>query len=107
MSVSSKLRMGSNFPAPGYFAEREGSYFVTDRRNDLRLPVYARLDVRANRTFNWSRKRLTLFAEIMNVLNRDNMRFDPPSIDSRTRQAFGLFDTLLPIVPSAGILIEF
>jgi hypothetical protein len=106
-SLTGKLRMGSNFPVPGYYIERDGTYFVTDRKNQLRLPVYARLDVRANRTFNWSRKRLTLFAEVMNVLDRDNLRFDPPFIDSRTRQATGLFETMIPIVPSAGVLIEF
>jgi hypothetical protein len=106
-SLTGKLRMGSNFPVPGYYVERDGRYFVTDRKNELRLPIYARLDIRANRTFNWSRKRLTLFAEVMNVFNRDNQRFDPPSIDSRTRQATGLFRTMIPIVPSAGVLIEF
>ena len=106
-SLTAKLRMGSNFPVPGYYVERDGLYFVTDRKNELRLPIYARLDVRANRTFNWSRKRLTLFAEVMNVLDRDNQRFDPPSIDSRTRQATGLFRSMIPIVPSAGVLLEF
>jgi hypothetical protein len=106
-SVAGKLRMGSNFPIPGYFTEQNGDYFVADRRNEERLPVYARLDVRANRTFNWSRKRLTLFAEVINVLNRDNLRFDPPSISTSTRRATGLFETMLPILPSAGILIEF
>ncbi len=106
-SVGAKLRMGSNFPVPGYYTERDGLYYVIDRRNELRLPIYARFDVRANRTYNWSRKRLTLFAEIMNVFDRDNQRFEPPSIDSRTRQATGLFTTMIPIVPSAGVLIEF
>jgi hypothetical protein len=106
-SVAGKLRMGSNFPVPGYYAERDGEYFVVDRRNDARLPIYARLDVRVNRTFNWSRKRLTLFAEVINVLNRDNLRFDPPSINATTRRATGLFETMLPILPSAGVLIEF
>ncbi len=106
-SLTGKLRLGSNFPVPGYYVERDGEYFVSDRKNDVRLPVYARLDVRANRTFNWSRKRLTLFAEVMNVFNRDNQRFDPPSIDSRTRRATGLFRTMIPIVPSAGVLLEF
>ena len=32
------------------------------------MPLYSRLDVRANRTFNWEKKRLTLFVEVMNVL---------------------------------------
>ena len=63
-SFVAKLRVGSNFPIPGYYASLGGVYFVTDVRNTERLPVYSRLDLRANRTFNWSRRRLTLFAEV-------------------------------------------
>jgi Carboxypeptidase regulatory-like domain len=106
-SFVGKLRIGSNFPVPGYFAERDGSYFVTAVRNRARLPVYGRLDLRANRTFNWSRRRLTLFAEVINVLNRDNVRFSPPGINLATRATTKPFDTMIPIVPSVGILIEF
>ena len=76
-------------------------------RNTARLPVYGRLDLRANRTFNWSRRRLTLFAEIINVLNRDNVRFNPPGVNVTTRVTTKPFDSMLPIIPSLGILIEF
>ena len=79
--------MGSNFPAPGYLREVDGRYFLgdlRDSRNELRLPSYARLDLRANRTFTWSSRRLTLFAEVVNVLNRANVRYNPPSINGRT-----------------------
>jgi len=65
------------------------------------------VDLRGNRTFNWSRKRLTLFVEVMNVLNRDNVRFNPPGINSSTQRASGIFERMIPIVPSAGMLIEF
>ena len=106
-NVGVKLRMGTNFPAPGFYRREEGEYFVSERRNEVRLPMYARLDVRATRTFTWSRQRLTLFAEVMNVLNRDNVRYNPPSVDSRTGRAARLFESLIPIVPSAGILVEF
>ena len=106
-SVSAKLRMGSNFPIPGYYTKEGDTYFVSDRRNAVRLPSYGRLDLRANRTFNWSRKRLTLFAEVLNVLNRANVRFNPPRVSTATRQVTRLFDSLVPIVPSAGILVEF
>jgi hypothetical protein len=68
--------------------------------------VYARLDLRANRTFAWSRRRLTLFGEVINVLDRANVRFSPPSVDS-SREARGLYESMIPIVPSAGVLIEF
>jgi hypothetical protein len=106
-SFVAKLRVGSNFPIPGYYASDDGAYFVTDARNTERLPVYSRLDLRANRTFNWSHRRLTLFAEVINMLNRDNMRFSPPGINVTTRTATKPFDSMLPIVPSLGILIEF
>lgn len=106
-SVSARLRAGSNVPAPGYYVRRDAAWFVSSTRNEVRVPVYSRLDLRANRTFNWSRKRLTLFAEVMNVLNRDNVRFTPPGINTRTGQASGLFESMIPFVPSAGILIEF
>jgi hypothetical protein len=107
LSGSIKYRMGSNFPVPGYYA-REGEAFVLDdRRNELRLPSYARLDVRVNRTFDWSRRRLTLFAEVLNVLNRDNVRFTPPRVNASTLRVTSLYESLVPIVPSAGLLLEF
>jgi outer membrane receptor protein involved in Fe transport len=99
--------MGTNFPIPGYYSQEGDRYFLSDQRNTLRLPSYARLDLRVNRTFDWSRKRLTLFAEVINVLNRENVRFNPPRVSSSTRQVTRLFDSLVPIVPSAGILLEF
>ena len=106
-SFVAKLRMGSNFPIPGYYAEAGGQYFLTDVRNTERLPVYARLDLRANRAFTWSRRRLTLFAEVINILNRSNYRFDPPFVNLTTRAVSTPFEAMLPIVPSAGFLIEF
>ena len=90
--LRAKLRIGSNFPIPGYYAETNGAYFVTDVRNTARLPVYGRLDLRANRAFNWSRRRLTLFAEVINVLNRDNVRFQPPGVNVTTRTVSNPFE---------------
>jgi hypothetical protein len=106
-SVTGKIRIGSNFPAPGYFAETDGRYLLIERRNELRLPVYTRVDLRANRTFNWSSRRLTLFAEVMNVLNRDNVRIARPRVNTTTREVRNMFEPMIPIVPSIGILMEF
>ncbi len=107
VSFSAKARIGSNVPAPGYFTEVDGIVLLSESRNELRMPVYARVDVRANRTFNWSRSRLTLFAEIINVLNRDNVRFVPPGVSVRSRSVRNIFEPMIPIVPSLGVLIEF
>lgn len=105
-SASLKLRAGSNSPAPGYYSEVPGGYMLIDRRNELRLPTYSRLDLRANRTFQWGDRRLTLFAEVMNVLNRANVRFNPPSV-SNTGVLRHIFERMIPVIPSAGLLVEF
>jgi TonB dependent receptor len=106
-SLTAKLRLGSNVPAVGYWEQRGSEYLVGTTRNDVRVPGYARLDVRANRTLNWQSSRLTLFVEVMNVFNRDNVRYNMPGINVRTRQVFGIFESMIPLVPSAGVLIEF
>ncbi|HEX5069050.1 MAG TPA: TonB-dependent receptor [Vicinamibacterales bacterium] len=108
MTVSGKLRVGSNFPLAGYF---EGTTVpealrLSVVRNEVRLPMYARLDVRANRTFTFQRSRLTLFVEVMNVLARSNLRQTDGSIRLNL-EAVGHVDRLLPRVPSAGVLFEF
>jgi hypothetical protein len=44
---------------------------------------------------------------VINLFNRDNVRFNPPSVNTSTGRVSNLFEALIPIVPSAGILIEF
>jgi hypothetical protein len=106
-SLSAKARFGSNTPAPGYFREVDGSYTLSTQRNEVRLPSYSRVDLRANRTFNWSARRLTLFAEVINVFNRDNVRFIPPSVSSSTLRVSRMFEQMAPLLPSVGVLFEF
>jgi hypothetical protein len=114
-SFSTRFRAGSNFPAPGYYESRTATgpsgsataYFLSTTRNTLRVPVYTRLDVRANRTFSWRATRLTLFAEVLNLYARDNVRATQPGINGITHQVFGLFGSMFPLIPSAGISLEF
>lgn len=47
-----------------------------------------------------------LFVEGANALNRSNMRNTPYGHDAGGR-VFGAMDTLMPIVPSAGFVVEF
>jgi hypothetical protein len=107
VSFSARARFGSNVPAPGYYEESGGELLLSARRNTLRLPVYSRVDLRANRTYNWSRSRMTLFAEVLNVLNRDNVRFVPPRVNSTTGRVSPIYEQIVPIFPSIGVLFEF
>jgi outer membrane receptor for ferrienterochelin and colicin len=106
-SVSAKLLFGSNFPMPGYWQRRGPLLFAGERRNEVRLPAYGRLDIRANHVFNYTKRRLTLFVEVMNVLGRSNVRWNSPGVALRTGQAFDYLQELFPRMPSAGLLIEF
>ena len=106
-SLAGKLRAGSNVPAVGYWEQQGDQYFVSDTRNELRLPRYARLDIRLSRAFNRRASRITLFVEVLNVLDRENVRYTPPGVNLRTGQAFGLYESMIPRVPSAGVLVEF
>ena len=106
-SLSARVRLGSNTPAAGYWTQRDGAYWVSDSRNTLRTPGYARVDLRANRTVTRMHGRMTLYVEVLNVLGRDNQRFLPPGASRRTVEASKMFESMLPLVPSAGLLVEF
>jgi len=108
MSANARFRYGSNRPLLGYFDRRTaGQFFVGTERNTTRVPAYARLDVRADRTYRWGRRRLTLFGEVTNVLGRENQRQVPPFVSTRTGQVFRPFDTMFPRIPSVGVTVEF
>jgi hypothetical protein len=106
-SLAANFRAGSNVPVTGYVERRGGEFFVGERRNVARMPVYSRLDVRVNRTFTWRRGRLTLFGEVLNVYGRDNPRLVEGRVDAATGRYRSFMAGSFPIVPSAGILVEF
>ena len=107
-SLSARLRYGSNFPLRGYIGTApDGGYVLSDQRNGERVPDYTRLDIRADRSFTYRKSRLTLFLELINATNRENVRYDSPSINLTTRRVFGPTDSMFPLLPVAGVLIEF
>ena len=118
-SVSARYRYGSNYPMRGYIGEPAAAlgqqpvvdgrplfYGLAPERNTLRLPAYSRLDVRADRAFTWSGRRLVVFVDVANVLNQTNLRNASYSVD-RAGRVFETTESLMPIVPSGGLVIEF
>ncbi len=89
LAVSGKLRLGSNFPIVGYFTGTPEALQLSASRNQVRLPFYSRLDVRANRAFTFQRSRLTLFVEVMNLLGRRNGGQSDGFIRPSTLEAIG------------------
>lgn len=100
------FRGASGVPVAGYFAMRDAGLFVGERRNEIRLPLYARLDARGQRTFSSSRRRVTVFAEMLNVLNRRNQGPADGFIQSPTGEAVGFWRPLIARRASIGIEIS-
>ena len=107
-STSAKLRVGSNYPIPAYLDARDDGVYVGEERNTVRLPTYARLDLRANRAFNFETRRLTLFVEVVNILGRTNYApgYEAMRVLGNGR-AVATTQRLFPFLPTAGILVEF
>ena len=108
VNLSGKFDWGSGFPVPGFFTFSDGSYYLAAERNLVRLPAYQRLDVRMNKSKTFDHAKMTLFAEVVNVLNHGNYRFDSYNgYDGGTKQAYISLSQMFPILPSAGVSFEF
>jgi hypothetical protein len=108
LTTHAMLRAGSGMPLPGYLMAREDGLYVGTALNQVRLPAYARLDLRVERTFTTgSRRHLTPFAEVVNVLNRANLGAASGVIRPRTGEAIGFTERLFPRLMTAGLRVEF
>ncbi len=105
-SVAVTFRGGTNFPIPGYLTVRDGRLLAGSERNTVRLRPYARLDVRATRSFELTGRRLTLYVEVLNALNRTNLGLGNGYFNN-AGEAVGFTERLMPRLPSAGIVVEF
>jgi outer membrane cobalamin receptor len=105
--VGTAFRAGAGVPVPGYFARREGRLYAAERRNAVRLPPYARLDVRADHRLHLFGLRMTAFAEMLNVLNRSNVGLVEGTIDQSSGEALGFTSRLTRRRLMAGLAVDF
>jgi outer membrane cobalamin receptor len=106
-TLGATFRAAGGFPIPAYLGRRGGVLVVGSRRNEVRLPAYARLDVRTSRAFETFGRRLTAFGEVANVLDRANVGLAQGVIDRATGEALRFTTPMMRRRLSAGILIEF
>jgi outer membrane receptor protein involved in Fe transport len=106
-NLSSELRYGSGQPIPGFFGQDAQGFFLTTERNRTRVPFYNRVDVRLSKAFLFEKWKMTLTGEVLNVFNRNNVRYAGFDFFSGNRRVIGQLDRVLPILPSAGVVIEF
>lgn len=108
LNLSARFRYGSGFPVAGFFRQDpRGVLVLSEARNELRPAAYSRLDLRANKAWLFRGWKLTVFAELVNVLGRTNVRYTGLDGVDRTGRVFLNRDTLFPFLPSLGITVDF
>ena len=91
--VSGKWLFGSGFPIPS-------------DNNATRLGDYQRLDVRGEKDWAFTRWKLALYGEVLNLTNHNNRRYFYSSYNS-DGTATVTTGQGLPITPTAGVAFEF
>ncbi len=108
INVSGRFAYGNGLPEPGFFELRNGATYLSTNFNQLRLPAYQRTDLRINKAFVKKKTQLTLFAEVVNITNRANMIYEGlSSFNTKTGQASIQLDKTFPLLPAAGLVIDF
>ena len=108
VNLSHKWLYGSGYPLPGFFRAQSGLYYLAESRNSLRLDTYQRIDARVNKAYAFRRWKLTLYAEVINLLNRANYRFSSfDGYNSKTGRVSMSLTKMFPIIPSLGVVLEF
>jgi hypothetical protein len=106
-NLSGQWRYGSGPPVPGFFKQVGQIFFLSNERNAVRVPYYSRVDMRVSKVFLFSKLKLTVNGEVLNLLNRDNVRYEGFDGFALNGRVFGQLNRELPILPSAGVVIEF
>jgi hypothetical protein len=108
VNLSLKWLYGSGYPLPGFYRMEAGQYYLAESRNALRLDTYLRIDARINKAYVYQRWKLTLYAEVVNLLNRANYRFSSfDGYNSKTGRVSLSLTKMFPIIPSLGVVLEF
>jgi hypothetical protein len=108
MSLSGKLMYGSGYPIPTWLSQVGSEFFVPNEPSFVRMPPYARLDLRVDKTFAVKARKLTFSAELLNATNHYNLRYlGYDSFDPSTNRVHIVLDRALSIAPTFGLSFEF
>lgn len=108
VSLGVRSMYGSGMPVPGFFRVQAGTYYLSAMRNAVYDHPYQRTDFRMDKRWTFDRWKLTFYAEVVNVLDQANQRFENLNgFGPVTGQASLQFMSMLPILPEAGLTFEF
>jgi hypothetical protein len=103
INLSGKLLFGSGYPARTGLEFTANSYQLVPV---VRLPDYLRVDLRCDKSWAFSRWKLTLYTEVLNLTNHDNRIIDSVTSDANGQVTIKT-ESALPITPTAGLVFEF
>ncbi|HEY6305715.1 MAG TPA: TonB-dependent receptor [Candidatus Angelobacter sp.] len=107
INLAGKFVYGSGLPLPGPVFEQVGNTLVLVGFNQTRLGRYERLDLRADKAWTFSRWKMTLYVEGLNLTNHNNPRLLPTAFNPVTGQPVAVTERGLPITPTAGLVFQF
>jgi hypothetical protein len=108
VNLSGKMLYGSGYPVPSGNYEQIGNSYYQVGFNTVRLPAYARLDLRCDKTWPFKQWKLTLYGEVLNLTNHDNRIYIySTGVNPNTLQSTIQTQQELPVTPTAGLAFEF
>jgi hypothetical protein len=108
INLSGKVLYGSGYPVPSTNFAQLGSTYYAIGLNTVRLPAYARFDLRCDKSWAFQRWKLTLYGEVLNLTNHDNRIYISISgVNPTTLQTTIQTEQELPVTPTAGMAFEF
>ena len=107
-TVGARFRLVSgnpNTPVVGSQYDATGGFYIpiNGATNSERFPTFHQLDLRVDKAWIWKLASLTLYLDVQNVYNAQNVEFWNYSFDFTQRTEIAS----LPIIPSIGTKIEF
>lgn len=106
--IGARWRYGSGNPETPvndsiYDADSDSYLPINGTYNSDRLPNFHGLDIRIDKDFNFTRWKLTVYLDILNVYNRKNPEFTQYNFDyTEKTYLYGL-----PILPNLGVKAQF
>lgn len=104
VNLSGKFLYGSGFPiSSGYVVAANGTVQLLPVQ---RQSPYLRVDLRTDKSWAWTRWKMTLYGEVLNLTNHSN-RIVTSQIFLSNGQLQTTTADALPITPTAGLALEF
>jgi hypothetical protein len=108
VNLSTKWTYGSGMPLPGFFRKEGDSFYLSSERNAARLGRYQRADFRINKERSFERWKMTIYAEVTNLFNAANYRLNSyDGYNPATGRVYLELTRMFPVLPSAGVMLEF